>query len=405
MALDQVLARVETAQDEIVSTLADLCRIPAIGPENGGDGEAKKAAFLERLLRDAGLKVERFDAPDNRVPGGKRPNLIARVGKGPRLWFLCHLDVVPPGDRKAWKRDPFKPILVDGRLYGRGTEDNGQALASVLLANRAIVDARVKPGRALGFAFVSDEETGSAHGVVHLLEQDLFGPKDVFVVPDRGVPTGDEVEVAEKSLLWLRVTVRGKQGHASLPSEAVNAARAGAYLLTLLDASLPKRFPATNPLFRPWNSTFEPTKREPNVPNVNTIPGEDIFHFDCRVLPNYKPRDVLAAAQELATRAAKTFGVQADVELMSEASSPPTPADAPIVLELLRTIQKVRSIRAKPVGIGGVTVAGPLRKKGYDAVVWSTTDEVGHGIDEYARVDHLVADAKVFAALMVGPGS
>lgn len=402
MALDQVLARIDKSKDETVSTLADLCRIPAIGPDNGGEGEAKKAAFLQGLLKDMGLKVERFDAPDKRVPAGKRPNLIARVGKGPRLWFLCHLDVVPPGDRKAWKHDPFKPALVDGRLYGRGTEDNGQALVSVLSAYKALVDARVKPARPLGFAFVSDEETGSAHGVKHLLEQDLFGPKDVFVVPDRGVPEGDEVEVAEKSLLWLRVTVKGKQGHASLPAEAVNAARAGAYLLTLLDATLPKRFPATDALFRPWTSTFEPTKHEPNVPNVNTIPGEDIFYFDCRVLPSYRPKDVLAAAQELATQAAKTFGVQAAVDLVSEGSSPPTRADAPIVAGLLRAIQKVRSIRAKPVGIGGGTVAGPLRKKGYDAVVWSTTDEVGHGIDEYARVEHLVADAKVFAALMAG---
>ncbi len=405
MALDQVLARIEKSAGETVSALADLCRIPAIGPDNGGDGEAKKAAALERLLKDADLKVERVDAPDKRVPGGKRPNLIARVGKGPRLWFLCHLDIVPPGDRGAWTHDPFKPELVAGRLYGRGTEDNGQALASVLLAYRALIEARAKPSRPLGFAFVSDEETGSAYGVQHLLTQDVFGPKDVFVVPDRGVPAGDEVEVAEKSLLWLRITVRGKQGHASLPSEAVNAARAGAYLLTLLDASLPQRFPATNPLFRPWTSTFEPTKREPNVPNVNTIPGEDVFHFDCRILPSYKPKDVLAAAQGLAAQAAKTFGVQATVEAVSETSSPPTPADAPIVLELLRVIEKVRSVRAKPVGIGGGTVAGPLRKAGYDAVVWSTTDEVGHGIDEYARVDHLTADAKVFAALMAGSGT
>ena len=402
MALDQVLARIDKSKVETVSSLVGLCRIPAIGPDNGGDGEGKKATFLQGLLEDMGLKVERFDASDKRVPGGKRPNLIARVGKGPRLWFLGHLDVVPPGDRKAWKHDPFKPELVDGRVYGRGTEDNGQALVSVLSAYKALVDSRVKPARPLGFAFVSDEETGSTYGVKHLLEQDLFGPKDVFVVPDRGVPEGNEVEVAEKSLLWLRVTVTGKQGHASRPAEAVNAARAGAYLLTLLDATLPKRFPATDALFRPWTSTFEPTKHEPNVPNVNTIPGEDVFYFDCRVLPSYRPKDVLAAAQELATHAAKTFGVQAVVGLVSEESSPPTRADAPVVGELLRAIRKVRSIRAKPVGIGGGTVAGPLRKKGYDAAVWSTTDEVGHAIDEYARVDHLVADAKVFAALMAG---
>jgi succinyl-diaminopimelate desuccinylase len=405
MALEKVLAQIDKSKDRTVSTLADLVRIPAIGPDNGGDGESKKAAFLQGLLKDIGLKVERFDAPDTRVPGGKRPNLIARVGKGPRLWFLCHLDVVPPGDVKDWKHTPFDPELVDGRLYGRGAEDNGQALVSVVFAYKALVDAREKPARALGFAFVSDEETGSEYGVKYLLGQDLFQPKDVFVVPDRGVPEGDEVEVAEKSLVWLRVTVKGKQGHASLPSEAVNAARAGAYLLTLMDATLPKRFPATDTLFRPWVSTFEPTKHEPNVPNVNTVPGEDVFYFDCRVLPRYKVKDVVEAAQELASQASKTFGVKAAVEAVSEESSPPTRADAPIVAELLRTILKTRSVRAKPVGIGGGTLAGPLRKKGFEAAVWSTTDQVGHAIDEYARLDHLVADAKVLAALMVGTES
>ncbi len=405
MPLDAVLARIEKSTDEVVSDLAALCRIPAIGPDNGGDGEAKKAAQLERLLEEADLEVDHVDAPDRRVPGGKRPNLLVRLGKGPRLWFLCHLDVVPPGDRKAWTRDPFRPELVDGRLYGRGTEDNGQALASLLLAVRALREAGVKPTRAVGFAFVSDEETGSDRGVLHLLERHAFDPKDVFLVPDRGVPAGDEVEVAEKSLLWLRVTVLGKQGHASLPSDAVNAARAGAYLLTLLDATLPQRFPATNPLFRPWTSTFEPTKREPNVPNVNTIPGEDVFHFDCRVLPSYRLKDVVTAAQGLADQAAKMFGVRVTVDVLNEASSPPTRADAPLVTELIRTLEKVRSVRAKPVGIGGGTVAGPLRQAGHDAVVWSTTDEAGHGIDEYATVDHLVADAKVFAALMAGSAS
>jgi len=403
MALDQVLAWIDKARDDAVATLADLCRIPAVGPENGGSGEGKKAARLQAFLKELGLKVERFDAPDPRVPGGKRPNLIARVGKGPRLWFLCHTDVVPPGDLEAWHSDPFEPKLVDRRLYGRGTEDNGQAMVSVLTAYRALLEVGEKPGRPLGFAFVADEETGSEYGVKYLLKQGVFTAKDSFLVPDRGVPEGDEVEVAEKSLLWIRVKVRGKQGHASLPSEAVNAHRAGAFLLTLIDANLPRKFRATDPLFRPWSSTFEPTKHEPNVPNVNTIPGEDVFYFDCRILPCYKPRDVLAAVEEMVLPAAKTFGVQVTVEAVHEESSPPTPSDAPVVRELLKAIQKVRRVAARPVGIGGGTVAAPLRRKGFPAVVWSTTDQVGHGVDEYARIDNLVSDSKVFAVLMLGP--
>ncbi len=403
MPLDPVLDRLDKSRDDMVSTLKDLCRIPAIGPTNGGEGEGKKAAFVQGLLKDLGLKVERFDAPDKRVPGGKRPNLVVRVGKGPRLWFLCHMDIVPPGDRKGWRCDPFDPKLIDGRLYGRGTEDNGQALVSVLSAYQALVKAKAKPGRAIGFALVSDEETGSALGVKHLLAQDLFEPKDAFLVPDWGMSAGDEVEVAEKSLLWFRITVTGKQGHASLPNEAVNAHRAGSYLVTAIDANLPRRFRATDPIFRPWSSTFEPTKHEANVPNVNTIPGEDVFYFDCRILPTISPKDVVAAVQELATQTVQTFGVQVKVEVVNQESSPPTPSDASIVRELLQVLQKVRNVRAKPVGIGGGTVAGPLRDEKFPCAVWSTTDETGHSVNEYSRMDNLVADAKVFAALMLGP--
>ncbi len=402
MPLDPILDRLDKMRGDMVSTLTELCRIPAVGPQNGGEGEAKKAAFVQALMKDLGLKVERVDAPDDRVPGGKRPNLIARVGKGPRLWFLCHLDIVPPGDRKGWRCDPFDPKVVDGRVYGRGTEDNGQSLVSVMSAYQALVKSKEKPGRALGFAFVADEETGSGFGVKHLIAQDLFDAKDAFVVPDWGISKGDEVEVAEKSVLWIKITVTGKQGHASLPAEAVNAHRAGAFLTTAIDANLPRRFRATDSLFRPWSSTFEPTKHDANVPNVNTIPGEDIFYFDCRVLPVYKTKEVVAAVQELADQTVQTFGVKVAVEVVNDESSPPTAADAPIVRELLKVLQKVRNLRAKAVGIGGGTVAGPLRRKGHPCAVWSTGDEKGHSVDEYAKIDNLVADAKVFAALMRG---
>jgi len=402
MPSDRIFGRIDKLRGDMTALLADLCRIPAIGPDNGGDGEAKKAAFVAKLVRELDLSVERFDAPDKRVPGGKRPNLVARVGKGPRLWFLVHLDVVPPGDRSGWRCDPFDPKLVDGRLYGRGTEDNGQALVAVLSAYRAILEAKAKPGRALGFAVVSDEETGSEYGAKHLVDQRIFDPKDTFVVPDRGVAAGDEIEVAEKSLLWLKITVRGRQAHASQPEDGVNAHRAGAYLLTLIDASLPKHFKATDPIFKPWTSTFEPTKKEANVPNVNTIPGEDVFYFDCRLLPSYATKEVVRAVRELVAQTAQTFGVTATVDVLQDESSPPTPADAPIVVSLAKAIQRVRGVRGKPVGIGGGTVAAPIRRKGFPVAVWETTDETAHRADEYARVDNLVSDSKVFAILMLG---
>lgn len=400
MGSDAVGDRVDRSRDAMVAALKDLCRIPAVGPANGGKGEADKAEAIRARMKALGLKVERFDSKDERVPGGKRPNLVARAGRGPRLWFLAHTDVVPPGDAEAWRHDPFRPALADGRLYGRGTEDNGQAIAAILGAYRALLDADVRPGRPLGFAFVADEETGNVHGVKHLIREGAFGARDAFVVPDRGVSDGDEIEVAEKALLWLRLHIRGKQAHASRPDLGVNAHRAAAYLTTLVDATLPKRFPKSDPLFRPSTSTFEPTKREPNVPNVNTIPSEDVAYFDCRVLPEYATKEVLAAVRELALQTARTFRAEVSVDVVQEDSSPPTPADAPIVMELAGILRRLRGLRARPVGIGGGTVAAPLRREGLPAAVWETTDQTAHAVDEYAKVDNIVADAKVFAALM-----
>ena len=225
----RVFDAIQASRDAMIETLSNLCRIPAVGPAAGGEGESKKADRLAQILKGFGLKVERMDAPDDRVPSGKRPNLVVKVGKGAgRLWLLSHIDIVPPGDRAGWRVDPFDPKVLDGRLYGRGVEDNGQALVASAYALKAVLEVAGEPRRPVGLAFVSDEETGSDKGVRHLIEEGLFGKRDLILAPDRGVSDGSEVEVAEKNLLWFQVTVHGKQGHGSRPEVAVNAHRATA---------------------------------------------------------------------------------------------------------------------------------------------------------------------------------
>jgi len=398
----KVFAVLEKSRDEMVRTLADLCRIPAIGPASNGEGETKKAEMVESLLNGFGTKVERHDARDDRVPSGIRPNLVVKTGKGsPRLWLLTHLDVVPPGDRAGWRCDPFDPRVFNGRLYGRGVEDNGQALVATSYALKAVLDVAGEPSRPVGLCYVSDEETGSEKGVRHVIAKGLFAKKDLILAPDRGVSDGSEIEIKEKNLLWFRVTVRGTQGHASRPEVAINAHRAGAYLVTLIDARLHKKFRAADPLFRPAESTFEPTKREANVPNVNTIPGEDVFYFDCRVLPVYKNKAVFQEVEAALQETENRFGVKAEIEVIQDESSPPTPEAAPIVGLLKTAIGTARGLKARVVGIGGGTVAAHFRKAGYPAAVWQTTDQTGHAVDEYVSIANLVADAKVFAALML----
>ncbi len=174
--------------------------------------------------------MEVYNAPDERAKNGVRPSILAyyhgRDEKAPpRIWILTHMDVVPPGgDLSRWTvTEPFKPIIKDGKVYGRGSEDNGQSLVASLYAVRAMMNLGIRPKRTVILAFVSDEETGSKYGVEWLMKNhpELFRKDDLVLVPDGGGnEDGTFIEVAEKSILWFRVRVRGgKQVHASMPDK------------------------------------------------------------------------------------------------------------------------------------------------------------------------------------------
>lgn len=209
------------------------------------------------------------------------------------------------------------------------------------------------------------------------------------------------IEVAEKSVLWLRVQVSGKQCHASRPALGKNAFRAASHLVVRLDG-LAGVFDARDPLYDPPESTFEPTKKEANVPNVNTIPGEDVFFLDCRILPLYPVDDVLKTISGIADEIARTFGVAVDLSPVQKYDAPPATAhDAPVVRALEEAVRDVYGVRAQPRGVGGGTVAAVFRKYGYPAAVWSRYCHMAHQPNEYCLVENMVGNAKVYAHLFL----
>lgn len=309
------------------------------------------------------------------------------------------MDVVPEGDASLWNTPPFKAIVKDGRVYGRGSEDNGQSLVASLIAGKAIIELDIVPEYSLGLVFVSDEETGSKYGIQHLLNQNIFSKDDLFIVPDGGTPSGNLIEIAEKSILWLKFSVFGKQTHASTPENGLNASRRTMEFILALDKKLKEKFNKTDKLFSPPYSTFEPTKRERNVDNVNTIPGLDISYMDCRILPDYPVEEVLEVVKAVACEFESRDGEKIDIEIVQKESSPPTSEDSEIVKLLKKSIKVTKGVDSGVYGMGGNTCAAFFRKAGFETAVWSTVDNTAHQPNEYAKIRNLVEDAKVFAVL------
>jgi succinyl-diaminopimelate desuccinylase len=405
---EKIFQLIDGYGEEVINLQTALTSRVALGPENGGSGEHEKTAFIRGLLESihpSGL--EEIKAPDERAQDGYRPNLIAdwESGEGePKIWVLSHSDIVPPGDLSLWESDPYQIKVEGDRIIGRGVEDDQHGFISSYLGLKAVLESGLGLGRRVGLIIVADEETGSEYGLGYLLKNygNRFKKDDLIVVPDAGNEEGTMIEVAEKSLLWLKFTVTGKQCHASMPHKGKNSLFGAARLIVSL-AELKERFDISEELFSPPESTFEPTKMEANVPNVNTIPGRDVFFMDCRVLPQYQVDEVLSACREIASGIETELGLDIAVEpVYRQEATQPTSAEASVVKALARAIKRVTGKEAKPMGIGGGTVAAFFRRAGLSAAVWSTGFDSAHQPNEYCLISNILTDAKIFACLFVG---
>ena len=393
---------IESHTKEMVQLETLLTGIQAIAPESGGDGESKKCAALEEWLKSNGItRLEHYDAPDSRVSSGVRPNLIATI-PGNRddytIWVCAHLDVVPTGELSLWETDPWTVVEKDGRIYGRGVEDNQQGLVSGVFAALAFVKQHIIPEHTIKLLFMADEECGSAYGMQYLVKNhiDLFSKNDLILIPDGGDSKGETIEIAEKNIFWAKFHTAGKQSHGSRPDLGRNAMLAGCELALKIN-ELEQFFNRQDPLFDPPYSTFQPTMKYANVETVNIIPGDDVFFVDCRINPCYTLDEVRAEMKKRIAEVEKKYDVKIDmIELQAEQSRA-TPSDASVVKHLAGAIKAAHGIDARCIGIGGGTVGAYLRNAGFDCVVWSTMDELAHQPNEYAIIDNIVKDAMTIA--------
>jgi len=404
--LERVISRIDSFRDEMIDFQIQLCAIPAIAPASGGEGEVQKAEVLLDFLKKNGFSsIDVIKAPDLDAPTDYRPNILALYkGKdsSKTIWVMTHMDIVPPGELAQWKGNPFKAWVEGGKIYGRGVEDNQQDMVASLFAVKAFHEEGLNPNYDIGIALVADEETGSEKGIDYVLSHShAFRKQDLIVVPDAGNEEGTMIEVAEKSLLWLKFRTEGKQAHGSTPEKGINSFKAASFLVTELN-KLYNTFPDKDPLFDPPISTFEPTKKESNVPNINTIPGEDVFYMDSRILPRYAIEKVIKAINTMTTKIEKEFKVKIVLEETQKApAAPPTSADAPVVQALKNAIKDIYKKDGKATGIGGGTVAALFRRANFEAACWAKLDETAHQPNEYCIIDNMMGDAKVFAHIFL----
>ena len=185
----------ETLYSDAVALLRDLIRIPSPSREEAGTAE-RLAAFLS----DSGIETHR---KKNNVWAFNRHYDPAK----PTILLNSHHDTVRPNS--GYTRDPYDPAIEGDRLYGLGSNDAGASGVSLLAAFRHFYD-REEMKYNLCVAITAEEENSGSDGLECVLPE--LGPLDFAIV---GEPTQMQLAIAERGLMVVDCTARGRSGHAA----------------------------------------------------------------------------------------------------------------------------------------------------------------------------------------------
>jgi acetylornithine deacetylase/succinyl-diaminopimelate desuccinylase-like protein len=440
--IERLFHMVDEAAEELVALHQALVQIPTV---NTGAAESGNETGACRLL------AERFAAEGiaydlvESAPG--RGNLVARWGEGsgPSLMLMSHVDVVPVEDESKWRFPPFSGKIVDGKVFGRGSDDAKSLAASgamtLLLLKRAGMAIRGETR----FLAAADEEAGGRYGIQWLARE-----RPELVHTDYAVNEGGGLHldtaaglaylicIGEKGRLEAHFTVRGRSGHAAGPWRADNALYKLAQLLERIRAYQPEidlriptfahldlfgiqrpltpetldqelailqeQNPALANLLRGVSRmSIAPTMAQAGIKS-NSIPATASLVCDIRCLPHQSVDYVRAQLEQIA---AGVDGVEVRVEVTAVSNA--SDYHSPFVNNLQRATELALGrddLKWLPGVTTGFTDSRAIRPLGTQVFGFSpllpeseTMRPGVHGVDEAFEIDNLIFRTKLNVAL------
>lgn len=235
-------------------------------------------AYMASVLAHMGFEVISLEFGPEEAP---TPNLYARLGQGdgPFLCFAGHTDVVPAGEN--WASDPFRAIIKDGNIYGRGVADMKGGIACALAAMARLLEEKRELKGRIAFLITGDEEGPARFGTCKVLEwMEEHGERPDFCL--LGEPTnpsvmGEMVKIGRRGSLNAVITVEGEQGHVAYPHLAENPLPS---LIALLNALTLHCLDRGSAWFTP--SSLQITSIDVGNEASNVIPARAVARLNIR---------------------------------------------------------------------------------------------------------------------------
>lgn len=256
--------------------LMELIETPSLSGE-----EREIAGRIKDKLVEIGVDKVEID---------KYGNVIAMIrGKGEaKVLFEGHMDHVPPGNIEAWEYPPYQAKIVDGYVYGRGAVDMKGPIASLITSIQEI--SKNEREINIQLAFVVHEETVEGEAIKRVIEEGILDKPDIAIIIE---PTNLNVAIGHRGRSLLKVKLKGKTAHASMPKLGINALEASAkYIVKVIQLS--EILPSHNILGK---STITPIKIKCEPEGLPQLPDNVEILFDRRIIINEGKEEVVKPLQ------------------------------------------------------------------------------------------------------------
>ncbi|MCB4774982.1 MAG: succinyl-diaminopimelate desuccinylase [Sulfurovum sp.] len=315
--------------------------------------------------------------------GVKNLFLHKRFGEGEHLCFAGHVDVVPPG--KNWQNDPFVPLVKNGMVYARGTQDMKSGVAAFV---QVLKEAKDFNGT-LSLLLTSDEEGDAKYGTVIMLEY----LKEIGMLPDHCIvaePTcetdfGDTVKIGRRGSINGYLTIHGRQGHAAYPEKAINPVHQIAPILNMLaGVSLDKG----DEDFAPSQIVITDIRGGMEVTNVT--PSELKIMFNVRNSTKTTKKDIRVHIDNVLK------GLNYTLDLTQGSFPFVTNRTSKVVEVTKQSIKKVTGIQAKLSTAGGTSDARFMGNFGINVVEFGVINDTIHAPNERTSIDEVISLYRIF---------
>ena len=356
---------------------------PSVSPADGGC----QPLMMQRL--DAlGFAVEnlRFGPVDN---------FWAKRGQGgPVFCFAGHTDVVPSGPLDEWRSDPFRPVIKDGVLYGRGAADMKSGLAAMVTACEDFVGRHPRHRGSIAFLITSDEEGPSVDGTRRVVEvlRERGENIDWCLVgePSSETALGDTIKIGRRGSLSGRLTVHGVQGHIAYPQFADNPVHAVAPALAELAA---RTWDHGNAHFQP--TTFQVSNISAGTGAPNVIPGELKARFNLRFSTEQTVDSLKTVVEELLRRHHVKYSLEWFISGQPFLTVPGDLSQA-----ATRAVQEQLQITPKLSTGGGTSDGRFIAPMGAQVIEIGVINESIHKVNECVRVADIDRLQRIYVRIL-----